>query len=273
MSREEGDLAVSKPDEDERLEGDSADHLWLSAQERGEEPLPPIDPRRAAAYQKLRAHLASLPDSPVPASWNDDVLAAIRAGEQPRPLATSSVEAAPAPPVLADTPSSIAERRAARTPVARRGRIAAAGVLAAAAVLAIWLVARRPVAGPQGLRVSVLHYEGNRASAAAGEAALGDVLVVEVGTAEIDELRIYRDDQELVLRCPASVNSSGTTLREATCEHRSGLLIGRLRLAAPGRYRAVGLRPAPASTPSGDLAADLEACHCQSQTAPPIVTR
>jgi hypothetical protein len=286
---------VSPPDDDDPTKGadhaDHADRAWLSARERGEEPLPPIDPQRAAAYRGLQKLIASLPDDPVPEGWNDDVLAAVRAGEQPAPidapkLATPAPATASEPIALAEgradrradrrtdrRPARRTDRRPDRAEPASRGRnwqLAGALALAAAAALAIWMAPRNPPTSPPGLQLSVLHYEGMRADVVEGEAALGDVLVVEASTSDIDELRIYRDDRELVLRCPAAEGAAGAA---ATCERKPGVIVGRLRLTAPGRYRAVGLRPAPTSPSSGDLAADLAACRCQPRTTTPVVAR
>lgn len=271
MSAPNDDDRARSPEEDAEGATNSAhaaDVAWLAARERGEQALPPLDSQRAAAYEKLQGLVAALPDEPVPPAWNDDVLAAIRAGQQPQ-LMEISKPAVTTATSTAGEPISLADRRiTTRSPLARRMKLAAAGVIAAAAVLAIWMVSRSPRPAPRGLTVSVLHYEGKRASVVVGEAALGDVIVVEASTADIDELRIYRDDQEVVLRCPAPSIADA-----ATCERKPGVIVSRLRLTAPGRYRAVGLSPAPTKPSSGNLATDLADCHCQPHTTPPIVAR
>jgi hypothetical protein len=275
------------PQDDRESEADSGelasdpDLTWLSARERGESHLPPLDPRRAVAYEKLQALISALPDEQVPDAWNDEVLAAIRAAQQPEPLAMSAA-ATLLPEAPASAPRSHADRRRARldrdnhAPHTRGWQLAAAAVVAVAAVLALWLATRftpdlvddSANPGRHGLVVSVVHHDGKRAGIVEGEAALGDVLVIEARTAEVDELRIYRDDQEIVLGCPGP----GTPSSEA-CEHKPGALVARLRITAPGRYRAVGLHPAPIRPPSGNLSADVADCNCQSYTATPVVAR
>jgi hypothetical protein len=85
-----------------------------------------------------------------------------------------------------------------------------------------------------------------------GQATVGDTMVVEVSglVAVTAELRIYRDDAGLALRCSA----------EPPCQRQGDRLLARWRVPAPGRYRilvATGAGPFPA--PSGSYDEDASA--------------
>lgn len=121
---------------------------------------------------------------------------------------------------------------------------AAAGLLVA---LALRLV---PLAPAEGLRVVVEPGESVRRGV---EAQPGDRLLLEaqVGEAARAELRIYRNDRELVLRC---------STREP-CRRRGDVLEAHLVLPSVGTYQPLLLvsdAPIPAPT-SGGLDADAEA--------------
>lgn len=237
----------------ESAEGASAspDLAWLEAKERGDRVLPALAPQRAAAYEKLFELVGQLPDEPPPAAWNDEVLTRIRAEK-----------AEPAAPAAAPPQRTAPPRRRIPRP------FALAGAFAIAAALLLWLLARRPpapVPAETGLTVAVLHQEGMRSEPVDGEAALGDVLTARIISTAADEVRIYRDDRELVVRCPVP--------GDARCKLAGRHHVIELPLDAPGSYRAIALRPAPTKPPSGDLQADLKDCECNPITAVPVIVR
>jgi len=137
----------------------------------------------------------------------------------------------------------------------------------------------------------IVRIVGSRHGDATSDAAIGDVLQVAVAGGTHGELRIYRDDREVVLRCPG----------QAGCTREPGRLSAELPLTGPGRYRAVYLltrSPGHAEDPAlsrskgvvqnhgsmryevqqprsttGTLEGDLAACGCASRAAVPIVVR
>lgn len=240
-------------------ERDAEDVTWLEARESGAPALPPLEPKRTAAYDGIQALIADLPDRPAPPGWADVVMAAL-------PDAGASVE----------TANHVSASRANRRRSARdaRGRqIAMVAALAAAAGLAIWWQ-HRPDDRPTDLRpatdtrnqisIRVSRAGGVRGDAtAAVQAAIGDTLEIQVRDAATGELRVYRDDQELVIRCPGDVSCGGSP----------GPLTVTLKLSAPGRYRAVYFDIPASHPPSGVLANDLAACACDPQTTTPITVR
>lgn len=231
--------------------GDKRDVAWLEAKERGDSDLPALDPQRAAAYERLFELVGQLPDEAPPAEWNDEVLTSIRAGAAKPAVPAAVAPQRPAPP----------RRRLPRS-------LALAGAFAVAAAVLLWLLLRKPPAplpAANELTVAVLHQEGMRADPVEGEAALGDVLTARIISTAADEVRIYRDDRELVVRCPVA--------GDARCKLAGRHHVVELPLDAPGSYRTVALRPAPTKPPSGDLQADLRDCGCNPITAPPVIVR
>ncbi len=229
----------------------SPDLAWLEARERGDAVLPTLDPQRAAAYEKLFELVGQLPDEPPPPAWNDEVLTRIRA-ETDQPAAPAK-----APPQRTAPP----RRRSSRS-------LTLAGALAVAAALLLWWIFHEPPSpapAENELVVAVLHQEGMRSDPVEGEAALGDVLTAKIISTAADEVRIYRDDRELVVRCPVA--------GDARCKLAGRHHVIELPLDAPGSYRTVALRPAPTKPPSGDLQADLRDCECNPITAPPVIVR
>lgn len=264
--RDEGQAAPNRGDGGDGAAGSasaeaSPDLAWLEAKERGDAALPKLDPQRAAAYQKLFELVGQLPDEPPPVAWNDEVLTRIRAEKAQSAATAAGTDEERAAPHRAAPP-----RRRIPPFSARTG--AWAGSLAVAAALLLWLLLRKPPA-PQpadhGLTVAVLHQEGMRAVPVEGEAALGDVLTARIISTAADEVRIYRDDRELVVRCPVP--------GDARCKLDGRHHLIELPLDAPGSYRTVALRPAPTKPPSGDLQADLKDCECNPITAVPVIVR
>jgi hypothetical protein len=234
----------------ERVPGDEEDLAWLEARELGTA-RPPLAEPRIAAYEALMAGLARLPDQPAPEGWQVDVLAALpeQPAEQP-----ATVNPLPRP--------------------ARRWRLrrwapalAAAAVVAAAGVSWRWwsrsagpsMRSMEVALGPPHVQV----LPGQRSRVAGTDAALGDTLQIRAQTWRGGQLRIYRDERVVVLQCPG----------QPGCSERNGALLAELLLAAPGTYRAVLLRPAPASPPSGSLDDDLAACECESTISVPVTVR
>lgn len=245
---------------------DEQDLAWLDARERGAAALPPIDAARAAGYDGIQSMIAGLPDEAAPAGWEAEVMAML-----PSP-GRASLESTAAP----KRGASAAAREASIAPADRRGGASrrarrawiggAAAAAVAAAGLLLWLHQRPPAvpARPydEVLSIRVLRGEGFRNGSGA-TAAIGDVLQVEVAEAGKGELRIYRDNRDVVMRCPG----------QADCVQAGGRLSAELRLRGPGEYRAVYLQPAPTGPLTGTLAGDLAACRCEARTATPIVAR
>lgn len=192
--------------------------------ERGE----PIESAGEAAvrarYERLAQQIAQTPDVEPP----PDLLARVLAG----------VRAAPPP------------RRA----VWRRPHAWLAGgvAFAAAAVLLAWCTGAAPPAG-DALAVQVIASGTHRGS---GSAAVGDRLIARVsaGSGAV-ELRVYRDDREVVLRCPG----------DAGCRREGDALVGEVVVSEPGRYRIVRLAAArlPPPSPAG-FDGDLQAVRAAS---------
>jgi hypothetical protein len=177
--------------------------------------------------------IAALPDEPPPAGWEAGVRTALATERR--------------------MPASV-RRRWLPGPTAALAFAAAAAVLLQAAP-----VPRRPL-DDGGPSIRVVRGEGARGDGA--DAALGDTLHVEAPTG--GELRIYRDDRDVVLRCIAGA-----------CTSTPGRVIAELRLSAPGVYRAVVLLPdaGPAIPMTGTLAGDADACRCTARTSVPIIAR
>jgi hypothetical protein len=113
-----------------------------------------------------------------------------------------------------------------------------AGVATAGVVLA---VASR--SGPGGELAVALVVEKNRlAPGARGEAKPGDDLVVAVtgAPAVSTDVRVYRNDRQLVGRCGDP----------HPCRRQAGRLILQLPIPAPGRYRALAVTPAGVLLPA-----------------------
>ena len=141
-----------------------------------------------------------------------------------------------------------------------------AGGLAAAAALLLFVRAPLEQARAASLAVEVRPGGGVRRGA---EARPGDRLVLRAttGTARQAELRVYRNDRELVLRCSD----------RAPCARQGSALRAELVLALTGRYQALvvaGDRRLPAPTGELDVdAARAEAAGAAVTLAPEIVVR
>jgi hypothetical protein len=212
---------------------DDEDIAWLAARARGEAAEHP-DPARAAAYVRLEQALAALPLPTSGRAWQAEVFAAIDARARARRLAffvcsfaaaalsvmvwgarPQHVEGAFAPLVV------VAPRPSAGGPF--RGNQIAPGRNDAVGLPPPAAGEGRPPA-PDGPA---------HAGGGATRASLGDALAIEAWLSGPGELRVYRDGDELVLRCPG-----GDGCAEAH-ERRRRVLKAGVTLRAPGRYRAV----------------------------------
>jgi hypothetical protein len=272
MPRKEGDEPVNATDS-----GDADDIAWLEARELGLSELPAISTERAIDYEHLEALIAALPDEEPPTGWEAAVDAALPPDARASPQAGDTSIEAGAP--LADSQARIEGLRdSTNGPVSRsrkvtheRGRVGGRWLpvvgtvsVSVGAGLLWWF--HHPAEPPteQGeLSARIVKAYESRSGDSSLDGALGDVLRVEIAHPRKGELRIYRDDQEVVLRCPG----------HAHCVYSSASLKVDLQLTAPGRYRAVYLEPAPMNNPAGTLDADLAACDCAPRMAVPIVVR
>lgn len=207
------------PDGTEPLDDDER---WLQAREEGS-PLPPLSRERVAAYETLIEMVRSRARITPPPSARDELRAALDRDE-------------------------LAARRQAR----RRWAAYAATAVAAAAVVLI-VMWRRPapdefmvvrIESADGLR------RGSSGSGAAGDhytASVGDRLIVDARNADLKELRVYRDDRNLVARCPGDPGCAGGGPHWKLT----------MRFDTPGTYRAI--RIDKVVVPSTDYEKDVVA--------------
>ena len=153
--------------------------------------------------------------------------------------------------------AAITRRKAAR----RRAAVAAAVAIVAAAAAGYLLFLRgQPRAGPPTLAVVV---RSNQARQLPGEGVRpGDILELTANRAgaRSAEIRLYRNDAELLFRCPAP---AGPPELGQTCFVRTQLLVGTVRVPTVGVYQPLLVtsgRPLPEPTGSlqGDRARILE---------------
>lgn len=167
------------PDGTEPLDDDER---WLQAREEGS-PLPPLSRERVAAYEALTEMVRSRARIAPPPSARDELRAALDRDE-------------------------LAARRQARR---RWATYAASAVVAAAVVLIVlW---RRPAPDEfMVVRIEGAEVRGTSRGSAAGDhysASVGERLVVDARHPELKELRVYRDDHDLVARCPGDPGCAG----------------------------------------------------------------
>jgi hypothetical protein len=126
------------------------------------------------------------------------------------------------------------------------------GVAAAAAVAAALLFLLMDRSAPQvaGLRIEVM---AGGAATRTTMHQVGDILDIHAsaGGAAHAELRVYRNDTDLVLHCPSAA--------DARCTRRDHALAARLVLDAMGRYQVLWLTsdtrlPGPGSSLEHDVA-------------------
>ena len=129
----------------------------------------------------------------------------------------------------------------------QRGWLVPAGV--AAAALAALLLIRPPEPRPPSLRVEV---QAGTTVRRGGEAQPGDLLrlTAATGGARHAELRVYRNDTELVLRCST----------DRPCSRQGDELRAAVLLDAVGRYQPLLMRAEkPLPSPVSDLEKDTTA--------------
>jgi hypothetical protein len=177
-----------------------------------------------AVYERLRAELADLgaEDEP-PVGWQTRVWERLDHGRERR------------------------ERRRPRW-LGRRGWMVPVGVGLAASLAALFLI-RPPGPLPPSLRVEV---QAGATVRRGGEAQPGDLLrlTAATGGARHAELRVYRNDTELVLRCST----------DRPCARRGEELRATVLLDAVGRYQPLLMRAeSPLPPPVSDLEKDTSA--------------
>lgn len=143
--------------------------------------------------------------------------------------------------------------------------IAPVALAAMAALFLIWIPGQRPA----GLRIEI---EAGTTVRRGAEAKPGDLLrlAATTGGARHSELRVYRNDTELVLRCSD----------EPPCSRRRGELSASVALDGAGRYQPLLIvseepLPAPPHTASG-LDADTDAAlnaGAEVELGPRVVVR
>jgi len=141
---------------------------------------------------------------------------------------------------------------------------------AVAASLALFLLVRTP--SPQVAVSLLVEVQAGSVVHRGGDAQPGDVLHLtaslgESGEARHAELRVYRNDRELVLRCSDA----------SPCARRGSELRASIPLDGIGRYQSLlllsaGVLPPPAANLDGDAAAAL-AAGAEVELGPEVVVR
>jgi hypothetical protein len=132
-----------------------------------------------------------------------------------------------------------------------RGWMVVPAVALAALVLVFWLRREPPLLTPEGPLLAMRFEAGaDRPRVRGGEATVGSEAVFElrVGRAASAELRVYRDDAGLLLRCSD----------RPPCRREGTKLTARWRVPAVGSYRVLGISgDAAVEAPSGVYDSDL----------------
>ncbi len=194
----------------------SDDEGWLQARETGAE-LPVLDPARIAQYQRLDTMLATLPPLDPPLGWEARLLAKLPPDRQVRPW----------------------------------GPALAAGLVALVGAGA-YLASHRPHATtdlPPTRSALSLSVVAGAVTNRGGAPAVGDTLEVKFVLTEPGELRVYREDGPLVVRCPGGQG----------CTAEASLISVKVPIAAAGTYRAVAMTGAVPPPTGRGLSADLRA--------------
>lgn len=173
---------------------------------------------RRAPYERIIDRIATLPPIEPPAdSWQDLADRATRAGlvERPRP---------------------------------RWKPVVAGGALAAAAAVLLWVWLRDPgtVRPPEAPKAVAVMVERDGEPMRASGAVVGDVLMWTINLPHpVVEVRIYRDEETLVLRCPGADGCPSVQPGPPRMQ-------GRLRLDRSGSYRVVAIGGDRAAPPPSD---------------------
>jgi hypothetical protein len=183
VAGEEREPRAAGADDAERAE-ERGDAAWLEARERGDSPLPHIDPQRAESYQRIEEAIADLPELAPPVGWDTELQAqldaldardASMAAEEAAAVDEAAESAAHVDGALEDraavavevplargsrqlpmpTPMPISMPTAAALPVSRWHRFGELGRRASASPpgsLSLWI----PAAGALGMAAAVL---------------------------------------------------------------------------------------------------------------------
>lgn len=172
--------------------------------------------RAREAYTRLAGAFTALPPIAPPAGWEERVMARL-------------------------DPADVGPRAAPRWVW-----LLAAALVAVAVILVVRSQAERPLTAE--LRVQVIPAASARR---ADVAVVGDRLSLRASSrAPHTELRLYRSERELVLRCPG----------DPRCRVSGGVIEADLTLASRGSYRAVALSAsAPLPAPRGSMDEDARA--------------
>lgn len=178
-----------------------------------------------ARYAALGEAIARLPGDEPPPGWQDRVLRAI----DPKPHEAHTLLRAPS--------------------TARRGWLVLAAAAAILVALFVVVPTRRAPREELALRQEIIAASGARAEMA----TIGDSVrfAATSGAAPSVELRVYRDENELVLRCPGAHG----------CSVRDGLTIAELKLTTPGTYRAVAIVGQRLPPVAGSIDEDVRAAR------------
>jgi hypothetical protein len=155
--------------------------------------------------------------------------------------------------------------------------LAVASSLAAVALGALWISRERasPEGGEEsdpslqiaaGPQLDFLEGPGSGGTRRSGDSArlTRDSVKVSFTATTTGELRLYREDSQVVARCPGDLSCIITPLGE---QRRFSLEV---ELKIAGNYRAVFLPGSAVAEPSGKLDADLERCDCEFRVAAPF---
>jgi hypothetical protein len=209
---------------------------WLLAREQGEQ-RPPPTPELGARHDRLIALIEQLPIEPAPDLVRARTLQAIEA---------------------ADAAEVAARRR-------RKLAIGALGIAAAAAVL--FLILRQPRRDQVVARLEAPTVQFRSPGHPRGSSrAVGDIATLR-GVGGASELRLYLDDDRIVIRCPGDPGCSVDTTGAVRA------IVAEVTLALPGRYRSLILRGEPVPPPTGRLDDDVAAAiraHVEVMAGPPF---
>ena len=231
---------MSSASKRDRLEAEA-----LLLLEKGE----PLDPHIESSedwrssrqvYDALRQRLGAMPAESAPQGWQQEVWDSIAAREE---LAEADDGFSEPGQEAEQVVVEIASRR----PAVRRW--AAGGVLGGLAAAALLVLMLRPAPSPMVAFTSVLEPTSTREHRG-GDARPGDTLRLraDLGAFEQAELRIYRDETELWLRCSDT----------PPCERRDDRLEASIVLDARGVYQPV-LMLSPQPLPTGGSGLDADA--------------
>lgn len=185
-----------------------------------------------AAYDRLKGRLAEPPSWNPPAGWQDDVWRAIGADASSVEVSTPIVESSPAVDKAQDgdkaQDSNVVQGPWWRHPQAARTAIWA-GILAATLG---WMFLR-PTTVPSKVGLDLQVVSGNQAQLRgdADSPQPGDRLQLTASLGDFDhaEVRVYRDDQTLILACS----------EDPPCRRRGDRIEADVELDAVGSYQAI----------------------------------